>query len=142
MTKDFVGKASVITALTTVARRFTLCECWDRSEKRHFESALAFKAPAIVHAWSATTKQTVQTKQCEFVDVGGGHKALLLLRRMTIQVAQAVVKTMDLFSGNLTAAVVNLGNHLQTAIQCLHIRNSQSAHVALGRQKHKFNSIV
>ena len=57
VTEDFVGKASVITALTTVASRLTLC-C-DRSEKRHFESALAFKAPAIVHAWSATTKQTV-----------------------------------------------------------------------------------
>ena len=28
-------------------------------EKRHLESALAIKAPAIVHAWSATTKQTV-----------------------------------------------------------------------------------
>ena len=110
MTKDFVGKARFTTALTTVARRFTLCACCDQSEKRHFESALAFKAPAIVHAWSATTKQTVQTKQCEFVDVGGEHKALLLLRRMTIQVAQAVVKTMDLFSGNLTAAVVILGN--------------------------------
>ena len=39
MTKDFVGKASVTTALTTVARRLTLC-C-DRREKRHFESPLA-----------------------------------------------------------------------------------------------------
>ena len=57
VTEDFVGKASVTTGLTTVARRLTLC-C-DRSEKRHFESALAFKASAIVHAWSATTKQTV-----------------------------------------------------------------------------------
>ena len=48
VTEDFVGKASVTTALTTVARRLTLC-C-DRSEMRHFESALSFKAPAIVHA--------------------------------------------------------------------------------------------
>ena len=54
VTEDFVGKASVTTALTTVARRLTLC-C-DRSENCHFESALAFKASAIVHAWSATTK--------------------------------------------------------------------------------------
>ena len=57
VTEDFVGKASVTTALTTVARRLTLC-C-DRSEKRHLESALAIKAPAIVRAWSATTKQAV-----------------------------------------------------------------------------------
>ena len=60
VTKDFVGKASVTTALTIMARRLTLC-C-DRSEKRHFESALAFKAPAIVHAWSATTEQTVRIR--------------------------------------------------------------------------------
>ena len=59
VTEDFVGKASVTTTLTTVARRLTLC-C-DRSKKRHFESALAFKAPAFVHTWSATTKQTVNS---------------------------------------------------------------------------------
>ena len=59
VTEDFVGKASVTTALTTVARRLTLC-C-HRSKKRHFEFALAFKAPAIVHTWSATTKQTVNS---------------------------------------------------------------------------------
>ena len=63
-------------------------------------------------------------KQCEFVDVGGRHQARLLLRRTTIG-AQAVVKTMDLLVGNLTAAVVILGNHLQTAVQRLHISNSQ-----------------
>ena len=43
-------------------------------------------------------------KQCEFVDVGGGHKARLVLRRTTIG-AQSVVKTMDLL-------VVNLREHL------------------------------
>ena len=64
--------------------------------------------------------QREPNKQCEFVDVGGGHKARLLLRRTTIG-AQSVVKTMHLLVGNLTAAVV--GNHLQTAIQRLHIRN-------------------
>ena len=57
VTEDFVGKGSVTTPLTTVARRLTLC-C-DRSQKRQLESALAIKAPAIVHAWSVTTKQTV-----------------------------------------------------------------------------------
>ena len=31
---------------------------------RHFESALAFKAPAMVHAWSVTTKQTVWISWC------------------------------------------------------------------------------
>ena len=63
-------------------------------------------------------------KQCELVDVGGGHKAQLLLRRTPIG-ARSVVKTMDLLVGNLRAAIVILGNHLQTAIQRLHIRNSQ-----------------
>ena len=38
VTEDFVGKSSVTTTLTTVARRLTFC-C-DRSEKRLFESAL------------------------------------------------------------------------------------------------------
>ena len=80
--------------------------------------------------------QRQPNKQCEFVDVGGGHKAQLLLRRTTIG-AQSVVKTMHLLVGNLTAAVV--GNHLQTAIQRLHISNSQSAPVALGRLKQKFS---
>ena len=55
-----------------------------------------FKSPAIVQAWSATTKQ------CEFVDFGDGHKARLLLRRRTIG-SQSVAKTMDLLVGNLTA---------------------------------------
>ena len=68
VTEDLVGKASVTTALTTVAGRLTLC-C-DRSAKHHFESALAFKAPAIVHAWSATTKQTVNSLMSE---VGTKH---------------------------------------------------------------------
>ena len=68
VTEDFVGKASVTTTLTTVARPLTLC--WDRSEKRHFESALAFKAPAFVHAWSAKTKQTVNSLMSE---VGTKH---------------------------------------------------------------------
>ena len=63
VTEDFVGKASVTTTLTTVARRLTLC-C-DRSEKRLFESALAFKAPAFVDALSATTKQTVNSLMSE-----------------------------------------------------------------------------
>ena len=66
--EDFVGKASVTTALTTVARQLTL-SC-DRSEKRHLESALAIKAPAIVHAWSATTKETVNLLMWE---VGTKH---------------------------------------------------------------------
>ena len=123
MTENFVGKASVTTALTTVARRLSLC-----CEKRYFESALAFKAPAIVHAWSATTKH------CEFVDVGGGHQARLLLRsRRTTIGAQSVVKTMDLLVGNLTAAVVIHGNLLLTAIQRLHISNSQIRARCLGK---------
>ena len=54
------------------------------------------------------------------IDVGGGHKAWLLLRRTTVG-AQSVMKTMDLLVGNRTAAVVILGNHLKTAIQRLHI---------------------
>ena len=64
--------------------------------------------------------QRQPNKECEFVDVGGGDKARLLLRRTTIG-AQSVVKTMHLPVGNLTAAVV--GNHLQTAIQRLYISN-------------------
>ena len=63
-------------------------------------------------------------KQCEFVDVGGGQKARLLLRRTAIG-AQFVVKTMELLVGSLTAAVVILCNHLQTAIQRFYISNSQ-----------------
>ena len=54
---------SPLAAFTTVARRLALC-CY-RSEKRHFEFAFVFKEPAIVHAYSA------KTKQCEFVDVRG-----------------------------------------------------------------------
>ena len=77
VTEDFVGKASVTTALTTVARRLTLC-C-DRSEMRHFESALAFKAPAIVHAWSATTKRSVNSLMSE---VGTKHSYFPDGRRM------------------------------------------------------------
>ena len=68
---------------------------------------------------------------CEFVDVGGGHQARLLLRRTTIG-AQFVVKTMDLLVGNLTAAFVILGNHLQTAIQRLLISKSQIRAGCLG----------
>ena len=68
---------------------------------------------------------------CEFGDVGGGHQAQLLPRRTTIG-AQSVVKTMDLLVGNLTAAVVVHGNHLQTAIQRLHISNSQIRARCLG----------
>ena len=64
VTEDFVRKASVTTALTTVAKLKRLTLCCVRSEKRHFESALAFRAPAIVHAWSATTKQTVWIRWC------------------------------------------------------------------------------
>ena len=70
VTEGFVGKASVTTALTTVARRLTLCSDRSAAEKRHFESALAFKAPAIVHAWSAMTKQTVNLLMLE---VGTKH---------------------------------------------------------------------
>ena len=69
---------------------------------------------------------------CEFVDVGGGHQARLLLRRTTIG-AQSVVKTMELLVGNLTAAVVIFGNHLQTTIQRLHIGNSQIRARCLGK---------
>ena len=122
VTEDFVGKASVTTALTTVAGRLTLC-C-DRSEKRHFESALAFKAPAIVHAWSATTKQTVNSLMSE---VGTKHRYFSdgrLVRSLW---------TMELLVGNLTAAVVIHGNHLQTAIQRLHISNSQIRARCLGK---------
>ena len=70
----------------------------------------------------------------EFVDVGGGHQARLLLRRTTIG-ALSVVKMMDLLVGNLTAAVVIHGNHLQTAIQRLHIStcNSQIRARCLGK---------
>ena len=74
--------------------------------------------------------QRQPNKQREFVDVGGGHKARLLLRRTTIG-AQSVVKTMHLLVGNLTAAVV--GNHLQTAIQRLHISNSQIRACCFGK---------
>ena len=76
MTEDFVGKTNVTTALTTVARRLSLC-C-DRSEKRHLESSLAILG------------QRQPNKQCEFLDVGGGHRAGLILRRTTIG-AQSVV---------------------------------------------------
>ena len=74
--------------------------------------------------------QRQPNKQCEFVDVGGGHKARLRLRRTMIG-AQSVVKTMHLLVVNLTAAVV--GNHLQTAIQRLHISNSQIRAFCLGK---------
>ena len=76
--------------------------------------------------------QRRSNKQCEFVDVGGGAKARLLLRRTTIG-AQSVVKTMDLLVENLTAAVAILGNDLQTAIQRLHISNSQIRARCLGK---------
>ena len=78
--------------------------------------------------------QRQPNKQCEFVDVGGGHKARLLLRRTTIG-AQSVAKTMHLLVGNLTAAVV--GNHLKTAIQRLHISNSQIRACCLGKAQAK-----
>ena len=76
--------------------------------------------------------QQQPNKQCEFVDVGGGHKVRLLLRRTTSG-AQSVVKTMHLPYGNRTAAVVIHGNHLQTAIQSLHIGNSQIHACCLGK---------
>ena len=126
VTGHFVGMASVTTTLTTVARRLTLC-C-DRSEKRHFESALAFKAPAFVHAWSATTKQTVNSLMSEV-----GTKHGFFSDRRTAIGAQSVVKTMELLVGNLTAAVVILGNHLQTAIQRLHTGNSKIRARCLGK---------
>ena len=44
-----------------------------------------------------------------------------------------MVKTMELLVGNLTAAVVKFGNHLQTAIQRLHIGNSQIRARCLGK---------
>ena len=40
-------------------------------------------------------------KQCEFVDVGGGHNARLLLRRTMIG-AQSVVNVIFLYSPTLT----------------------------------------
>ena len=138
VTENFVGKVSVTTALTTVAGRLILC-C-DRSEKRHFESALAFKAPAIVHAWSATTKQTVNSLMSE---VGTKHRYFSDGRRLVRS-----LWTMELLVGNLTAAVgtcSNLhGNHLQTAIKfniCTSV-TLKSAHVALGRLKQKFSGTV
>ena len=44
-----------------------------------------------------------------------------------------MVKTMDLLVGKSTAAVVKPGNHLQTAIQSLHISNSQIHARCLGK---------
>ena len=44
-----------------------------------------------------------------------------------------MVKTIDLLVGNLTAAVVIHGNHLQTATQRLHISNSQIHARCLGK---------
>ena len=72
---------------------------------------------------------------CEFIDVGCGHKARLLLGRTTIGAQSVVpVKAMHLLVGKLTAAVVILpGNHLQTAIQHLHISNSQIRARCLGK---------
>ena len=43
------------------------------------------------------------------------------------------MKTMDLLVGNLTASVVIHGNHLQIAIQRLHISNSQIRARCLGK---------
>ena len=77
-------------------------------------------------------------KQCEFVDVRGGHKARLLLRRTTTG-AQSVAKTMELLVGNLKAAVVILGNRLQTAIQRLHISNSQVRARCFGKAQAEVN---
>ena len=71
---------SPLAAFTTVARRLALC-CY-RSEKRHFEFAFVFKEPAIVHAYSA------KTKQCEFMS------------EVTTMSVQSLVKTMDLLVGN------------------------------------------
>ena len=71
VTDDFVGKASVTTALTTVARRLALC-C-DRSESvtsslhlpsRHRQSSICLVSE------SATTKQTVNSLMSE---VGTKH---------------------------------------------------------------------
>ena len=44
-----------------------------------------------------------------------------------------MVKTMDLLVGNLTAAVVIHDDHLQTAVQRLHISNSQIRARCLGK---------
>ena len=125
VTEVFVGKASVTTALTTVARRLPSAVTDQKSvtSSLHLPSRLR---------QSSMLDQRKPNKQYEIVDVGDAHKARLLLRRTAIG-AQSVVKTMDLLVGNLTAAVVILGNHLQTAIQRLHISNFQIRSRCVGK---------
>ena len=62
VTEDFVGKASVTTALTTVARRLTLCCDW--REKRHFESALASVQGTGNRPCLVSDDQTVWIRWC------------------------------------------------------------------------------
>ena len=65
VTEDSVGKASVTTALTTVARRLTLFH--DRSKKRH-RVCTCLQGTGI-RPCLVSDDQT----NCEFVYVGGGH---------------------------------------------------------------------
>ena len=123
-------------------RRF----CWQGQRHHHLDHRGKATNSAVADQKSVTSSLRLPSRHrhssiclvsddhtnCEFVDVGGGHKAWLLLRRTAIG-AQSVVKTMELLVGNLTAAVVILGNYLQTAIQRLHIGNSQIRARCLGK---------
>ena len=125
VTKDFVGKASVTTASTTVAR-------WLPSAVNNQKSVTSSLHLPSRHRQQSMLGQQQPNKQYDFADVGDGHKARLLLRWTTIG-AQSVVKMMDMLVGNLTAAVVMLGNHLQTAIQRLHNSNSKIRSRCVGK---------